>query len=359
MSSDRPGQRPVELSFFDATCGSSEGEALYALLDSVPGLSVNPASLTERKSPMLRTPSLALLVAPSLSEREQQQLLARISPREGSVIVAAIHPETESISRWMDAGVADYFSPPWDLASILPRIRKAIRTSASRDQAESPAKTKRALDQMIGQSAVFRQVVDGIPAIATCDAAVLITGETGTGKELCARAIHYVGPRCRQPFVPLNCGAIPPDLLENELFGHSAGAYTSAATRHDGIIAEAEGGTLFLDEVDSLPLVAQTKLLRFLQSKEYRPLGSAKTYTANVRLVAATNADPAAAVKSGRLRQDLSLSLGRDPTPPATTARAAHRYPIAGISLPGPLFEGIRQERLPPPRRGVDPPDVA
>jgi DNA-binding NtrC family response regulator len=310
MLSEWDRQRPLDVLFSDMSCNSDEGVELRELLESADGVSVIAETVRPgHRVGVAQFHSVVVLVVPRLAEPEQQQLLSSFDPRGGPVLLAALQPEAETISRLMDGGAVDYFSPPWDLANILPRIRKALRSQTPRREEASPAKKKLALDQMIGQSAAFTQAINRIPAIAACDAGVLITGETGTGKELCARAIHYLGPRSRQPFVPLNCGAIPSDLVENELFGHSAGAYTSAATRHNGIIAEAEGGTLFLDEVDSLPPGAQIKLLRFLQSKEYRLLGTTKTLTANVRLVAATNADPAAAVKSGKMRQDLYYRL--------------------------------------------------
>jgi DNA-binding NtrC family response regulator len=137
----------------------------------------------------------------------------------------------------------------------------------------------------------------------------LIVGETGTGKELCARAIHHLSPRADHPFVPVNCGAIPVDLVENELFGHESGAYTSANTSVTGLVQQAEGGTLFLDEIDCLPPSAQVKLLRFLQDKEFRPLGGQKVRKADLRVVAATNAEPHEAVEKGRMRQDLYYRL--------------------------------------------------
>ncbi len=301
---------PLAVLLFDMTGNSEEGLELRRLLESADGVSVVAKTLPlGRPGGIAQFHSAVVLVVQRLPGPEQQQLLSIFDPREGPVLVAALQPDGETMSRLMDGGVVDYFSPPWTLANILPRIRKALRSEAPRQEEVSPTKRKLALDQMIGQSAAFTQAINRIPAIAACDASVLITGETGTGKELCARAIHYLGPRSRQPFVPLNCGAIPSELVENELFGHGAGAYTSAATRHNGIVAEAEGGTLFLDEVDSLPPGAQIKLLRFLQSKEYRPLGTTKTLTANVRLVAATNADPTAAVKSGNMRHDLYYRL--------------------------------------------------
>jgi two-component system, NtrC family, response regulator GlrR len=138
---------------------------------------------------------------------------------------------------------------------------------------------------------------------------VLIVGETGTGKELYARAIHYSSTRSGQPFMPVNCGAIPVELVENELFGHTRGAYTGANSLQVGLIEEANGGTLFLDEIDCLPIFAQVKLLRFLQEKEYRPLGSPKMRHANVRVIAASNINMPEAVDNGRVRQDLFYRL--------------------------------------------------
>ena len=151
--------------------------------------------------------------------------------------------------------------------------------------------------------------VEKIPQIARCDANVLITGETGTGKELYARAIHYCSSRAGRPFMPVNCGAIPGELVENELFGHERGAFTSAVTLQTGLVEEANGGTLFLDEVDCLPTFAQVKLLRFLQEKEYRPLGSTRMRQANVRVIAASNVDLEEAVGNGKVRQDLFYRL--------------------------------------------------
>jgi DNA-binding NtrC family response regulator len=148
-----------------------------------------------------------------------------------------------------------------------------------------------------------------IPVIASSDVSVHISGETGTGKELCARAIHYLSPRADKPFLPVNCGAIPVDLVENELFGHVRGAFTGATLSHGGLIHEANGGTLLLDEIDCLPLSAQVKLLRFVQEKEYRQLGSAKVRQADVRIIAATNTDLARAVRDGAFREDLFYRL--------------------------------------------------
>jgi len=125
-----------------------------------------------------------------------------------------------------------------------------------------------------------------IPRIAECDGTVLIEGETGTGKEICARAIHYLSPRTGGPFIAVNCGAIPTELVENELFGHEPGAFTGAVASVAGLAAEADGGTLFLDEVDCLPVTTQTKLLRFLQDRQIKPLGACKSREIDVRTIA-------------------------------------------------------------------------
>lgn len=168
---------------------------------------------------------------------------------------------------------------------------------------------KLGMQQLIGQSEVFVAETSKIPLIAKSDISVLIAGETGTGKEMVGRAIHYLSRRAGKPFVPVNCGAIPVELLENELFGHERGAFTGASNARGGLIQEAEQGTLFLDEVDSLPQLAQVKLLRFLQNKEFRPLGSTKVLTGDVRIVSASNANLEQAVAAGTLRRDLYYRL--------------------------------------------------
>src|ERR1041385_5269504 len=187
--------------------------------------------------------------------------------------------------------------------------RVALTPVDPQQTVEAAVKEAVALKQFVGQSEALLEQLNKIPAIARWDASVLVTGETGTGKEVCARAIHYLSPRANKPFVPVNCGAIPVELLENELFGHGAGAFTSANASQTGVIQEADGGTLFLDEVDALPLAAQVKLLRFLQDKEYRPLGARHAAKANVRIIAASNANLDELQHAGKLRRDLFYRL--------------------------------------------------
>jgi two-component system response regulator GlrR len=190
-------------------------------------------------------------------------------------------------------------------------LSEAASSGAAKDEVKTPGNLAASLGlkQFLGESPAFRAAVKTIPKLALCDSTVVITGETGTGKEMCARAIHHLGPRAGHPFVPVNCGAIPSELVENELFGHNAGAFTSANSSTRGLIHEAEGGTLFLDEIDSLPLPIQVKFLRFLQDQEYRPLGAAKPVRADVRIIAASNIDLEQAVRARRFRSDLFYRL--------------------------------------------------
>jgi DNA-binding NtrC family response regulator len=161
----------------------------------------------------------------------------------------------------------------------------------------------------VGQAPAFKETAVRIRKFAACDVPVLIQGETGTGKELAARALHYLGPRKDRPFVPVNCGALPENLIENELFGHRRGAFTDARSDQRGLVVQAQGGTLFLDEIDTLTPSAQAALLRFLQAREYRPLGAEKTEKADLRIVAASNQPLERLVESNRFRRDLLYRL--------------------------------------------------
>jgi len=183
------------------------------------------------------------------------------------------------------------------------------RPGDTADQPIAQLRSRLGLDHIIGESPTFVALLKQIASVAKHDVCVLILGETGTGKEVFARAIHYCSERSSRPFIPVNCGAIPVDLLENEFFGHESGAFTSANCPRRGIIKEADGGTLFLDEVDCLPPFAQVKLLRFLQDGQFRPLGSVSTCSADVRVIAASNANLKEILDSGRLRKDLYYRL--------------------------------------------------
>jgi DNA-binding NtrC family response regulator len=195
-----------------------------------------------------------------------------------------------------------------ELAFRIERLDKQTRTSPW-TSLDDKVVTELLDLNFIGRSPAFSTMVDRIRKFSWCDATVLIEGETGTGKENAARAIHYMGTRQSYPFIPVNCGALPDNLIENELFGHAEGAYTDARKAGEGLVAQAEGGSLFLDEVEALSNKGQVTLLRFLQDLEYRPLGGKKSIQSNVRVIAASNDSLTDLVKKGMFRRDLLFRL--------------------------------------------------
>lgn len=254
-------------------------------------------------------PNIIFLLCPNRLEKLKPFIAAIRKETEAPLIVVTETRGAEEMFELLKLGATDFIGLPLKTGDILPRVWRLLEQAGQEKTLTQTLKERLGLKQLIGESPAFLHEVEKIPLLANCDASVLITGETGTGKEVCARAIHYLSPRASKPFVPVNCGAIPLELVENELFGHERGAYTGALTSELGLINEADGGTLFLDEVDCLPLLAQVKLLRFLQEKEYRPLGSSKVCKANVRLMAATNIDLEKAVDEGIVRRDLYYRL--------------------------------------------------
>jgi formate hydrogenlyase transcriptional activator len=195
----------------------------------------------------------------------------------------------------------------------------AVATLGSLDRDRDP----RRFEQIIGNSPALESVLEQVEQVAPTDSTVLIEGETGTGKELIARAIHNLSARCGRPFIKLNCAAIPFDLLESELFGHERGAFTGAIAQKVGRFEMADKGTLFLDEVGDIPPGLQPKLLRVLQEQEFERLGSTRTQQVNIRLVAATNRNLAGMVKRGEFRSDLYYRLNVFPIPlPPLRARS-------------------------------------
>jgi len=226
-----------------------------------------------------------------------------------SLIAVVDAMQEEELSELTKFGIVDFLIPPLRDAEVLVRIRRALNLASQQQETRQSLTEKFGLQQLIGESPAFVAATSKIPAVAKADISVLISGETGTGKEMAGRAIHYLSPRTSKPFIPVNCGAIPVELLENELFGHERGAFTGASGPRNGLIQEADKGTLFLDEINCLPLLAQVKLLRFLQDKEYRALGSTKAIKVDVRIVAASNANLEEAVASGSLRSDLYYRL--------------------------------------------------
>jgi two-component system response regulator GlrR len=229
-----------------------------------------------------------------------------------AVLVVAVDLQPSHTQDLLAAGACDFLRSPVADGELAIRVRRAL--GLPQEGIHEPPVTGQppahpALRGIVGNSPAFTRVVARVPVLARYDASVLILGDTGTGKEVIAQAIHYQSARAGGPWVAVNCAAIPTELLEAELFGHVKGAYTHAHSARTGLVREAEGGTLLLDEIDSLPYGAQAKLLRFLQEKEYRPVGSNQVARADVRVIAATNRDPADLVARGSFRQDLLFRL--------------------------------------------------
>jgi DNA-binding NtrC family response regulator len=230
--------------------------------------------------------------------------------RPAPEIVAFFEDGTsEAAIELLKLGAGDVLFPPFTEESVVPRVSRIIIGERPEELFLQKLKEKLGLRKMIGRNSAFLAEVNKIPQIARCDANVLIAGETGTGKEIYARSIHYLSRRAAKPFVAVSCGAIPADLFENELYGHERGAFTAAMSPQAGLIQEAEGGSLFLDDIDCIPLGAQTKVLRFLQEKEFRPLGSARAQHSDTRMIASTNTDLAKAVSQNIFRRDLYYRL--------------------------------------------------
>lgn len=272
---------------------------------------IDLASLCADPNILEFNPDLIFLIISRGTLEESRVLLESIKIQSTGipVIIVIRMCEPHEVFEFLKAGAADFIMSPLREIDVLPRTWRLLRPVDNQHKLNRTLKAELGLKQLIGESSDFLAQVNKIPLIANCDANILIAGETGTGKELYARAIHYCGARAGGPFVPVNCGAVPVDLVENELFGHQRGAFTGASNLQPGLIEEANGGTLFLDEIDCLPMMAQVKLLRFLQEKEYRPLGSTRIRRVDVRVIAASNLNLEEAVENGKIRQDLYYRL--------------------------------------------------
>jgi DNA-binding NtrC family response regulator len=241
------------------------------------------------------------------------EVVREVRERAPNVPVLVVTAST-SISDCVDAmrsGAYNFLVKPWNDDELLSVVGHALEAGRPAPRPSRRISTPDGQPQaaLIGESAALRRVLGTVEQVAASDATVLLLGESGVGKEVVARLLHAFSPRVGKPFVALNCGAIPENLVESELFGHARGAFTGAVEARPGRFVEADGGTLFLDEVGELPLAAQVKLLRVLQERVVTPLGEPRTRSVNTRVVAATNRDLEAQVQGGKFRSDLFFRL--------------------------------------------------
>jgi two-component system response regulator HydG len=250
-----------------------------------------------------------------LGEVSGAELLEDIRVRnpDTEVVIMTGYASIDSAVQCMRAGAFDYLSKPFDdphrVVQTLRRAREHRALRVRNRELEGELGRRSVLEAIVGQGAAMRRVLQVVLDLSGSESNVLIEAESGTGKELVARAIHETSPRSAGPFVPVDCGALPEGIVDNELFGHERGAFTGANRSSAGLFRAANGGTLFLDEVGELPLAAQAKLLRAIQEREIRPLGSTQAVPVDVRIIAATNRNLEDDVGGGRFRADLYYRL--------------------------------------------------
>ena len=281
-------------------------------------------SLVKQESPSVITLDLGLPPYPADTQEGFATLSEIQEHAKAKVIVITGRVEKEHALRAIGLGAYDYFYKPIqidELKVVLQRAFHIHRLEEEQLNLQKKLQNEDSFEGMLGASPQIQEVFAVIRKVATTDVSILITGESGTGKELVARAMHRLSSRKDEPFVVINCGAIPENLLESELFGHEKGAFTGAHMQKKGRVEAAQGGTLFLDEIGELPMALQVKLLRFLQEQKFERVGGRKQISIDVRVLAATNRDLKQRMEEGRFREDLY-----------------HRISVVTITLP-PLRE--------------------
>jgi DNA-binding NtrC family response regulator len=236
----------------------------------------------------------------------------RLRDRETPLFMITAYGSIEVAVEALKRGANDYFAKPWDNEKLLIEIERMIskhRLERENTELKRALKQRYSFPNIVGKSERMMKILDLVAQVAASRATILITGETGTGKELIANAIHAHSARSEHPFVPVHSGSVPPDLLESALFGHVKGAFTGAVASRKGYFEIANRGTIFFDEIGTISLETQTKLLRVIQEREFMPLGSTETIRVDVRIVAATNAELKKAVEEGKFREDLYYRL--------------------------------------------------
>jgi len=289
-------------------------ESLEVLL-SLEGYTVKTASDGEHGLRTLESESFDLILLDlALPGQSGLDLLPQIKERqpETPVIMITAYGTVENVVEAIRAGAENFVQKPWDNEKLLADIRSAVaryRAEEENLQLKRTLKQRYNFSNIVGKSEIMLRVFDLVAQVAPSRSTVLVQGESGTGKELIAKAIHSNSPRRDKPFVPVNTGAVPTELLESTLFGHVKGAFTSAIASKKGLFEVANGGTLFLDEIATMGMDTQAKILRVLQDRRFMHLGGIQEIQVDVRIIAATNVDLRQAVREGRFREDLFYRL--------------------------------------------------
>jgi two-component system, NtrC family, response regulator AtoC len=270
-------------------------------------------TLAEARSRLSQDRPDVILVDLMLPDGNGLTLLEEMDPsRRAEVILISGHATVDSAISALRVGVLDYLTKPVDVPRLKAVLANVSRTLAFKEEVGSLREELRQLGhfgRLIGNSTPMQRVYDLITRVAPTDATVLLVGESGTGKEEVAATVHELGRRKKQPFLPLNCGAVPPNLIESELFGHEKGSFTGATQMHRGYFERASRGTLFLDEITEMPIELQVKLLRVLETGTLVRVGGDEPISVDVRVIAASNRSPEQAVKDGKFREDLLYRL--------------------------------------------------
>jgi DNA-binding NtrC family response regulator len=284
-------------------------EAL-ALLAAREGFTTAQAgSIAEARVQLVRQHPDVILIDLRLPDGDGIDLIPDLDDRESTeTILITGHASIETAVEALRLGASDYLTKPVDMQRLKGILHRAPRGGEMRveiGQMREELRREGRFGRLVGRSAPMLQLYEKIARVAPTEATVLLQGESGTGKEIVARTIHELSRRRRGPFLAINCGAISPNLIENEMFGHERGSYTGADRQHKGYFEQAHGGTLFLDEISEMPMELQVRLLRVLETGTVMRIGTTRTLETDVRIIAATNRDPREAVRAGRLREDL------------------------------------------------------
>jgi|KBSMisStandDraft_5_1062788.scaffolds.fasta_scaffold29405_3 DNA-binding NtrC family response regulator len=288
---------------------SNTRDALAAIATAEGFTTACAGSIAEARIQLVRQRPDVVLMDLRLPDGSGMDLFEDLEDRSSiETILITGHASVESAVEALRLGASDYLTKPVNLQrlkAVLQRVPKSGELRAEIGALREELRRLGRFGRLVGRSPAMQEVYDKIARVAPTEATVLLLGESGTGKEIVARTIHELSRRRKRPFLAINCGAISPNLIENEMFGHERGSYTGADRMHKGYFEQADGGTLFLDEITEMPLELQVRLLRVLETGTFMRIGTTRTIETDVRIIAATNRDPREAVRQGKLREDL------------------------------------------------------